>query len=635
MNEYLAVARSTCAHLISESGEPVWPIERHADEGALRKIARLFGCTIRVTEAAPGAVVPNDETVLALGGRLAGSAQLYAHLTRRHWQVIDTIAELREVTNAHVLLCTWNQLTFDLLAHIHAYGSRSHPIGLVVADSATSMRRQVLIHSAAACLCGATIDSVVLVTDSFDIEELSAPGLSMFGRNVQPSVLADALVGNAGFVGMKIHGDGLDSGIIVDQTVRAVICAVKGESNWELSNQPDCVAARYCHRLQLDLVTALCDERVIDSRELSCRVAIILSCFGIPVRRSLVAPQWSMLRSRLDAGHVGALVTPWGLMIPSDDLLCFFATELMLGRTIGEALAGSYSYLGDKSEITRLCLFGDPRVRLRSNPDSLAALEALQEQFRATSSAGNVESQASVFDSPGLGPMSGRARAEESLGARARLLAACIELLAADVATSAICMRLVNEARAAIACLTSRTSDTWSAEEVLRASTSALRALAKGKPLWRYLSRLSSEAKPVMCAMFCHSCGLPLRATRRALRIPGATARLELWCDRCAVVANTEFGSAFANGGFSFVGGKLVLSPDLCVQEIYATLGLKAWWHGQAVWELFPTSEREVQIAEVVPGATIASVQAMSNLELFGLYGVYCFSRFPNSYSTL
>ncbi|GAB4561417.1 MAG: hypothetical protein Tsb0020_08910 [Haliangiales bacterium] len=101
------------------------------------------------------------------------------------------------------------------------------------------------------------------------------------------------------------------------------------------------------------------------------------------------------------------------------------------------------------------------------------------------------------------------------------------------------------------------------------------------------------------------------------------------------MVANTEFGSAFANGGFSFVGGKLVLSPDLCVQEIYATLGLKAWWHGQAVWELFPTSEREVQIAEVVPGATIASVQAMSNLELFGLYGVYCFSRFPNSYSTL
>lgn len=612
MKNVLPISRAPQDLLVSREGEPVWPIHDVSDERLLRDLVAVFGCSLQVQGASIGETSSSNEIVLGLGEGLRGWTRLYAHLTKRRAQVISSIRELETVEDAHVLLCGWDQLTFSLLEQVYDYSRNRNPIGLVVADDEVSMRRQVLVRSASASMRGPMSTPAVLVSGSFDFEELAAPGLSFLGQRAPIAALSAALTTGAGTVGMAVHGDGLDSYVGGGK----VICAVKGRENLDAARRPDCVAAGYCHRLHMNLRDALADERTISSRELRCRIGVILSCFGIPATQSLVAPHWSLLQSRLERGAVGAIVTPWGLAIPFDDLLLQFTEDLVTGHSVGEAIARSYEYLDEASAINRLCLFGDPRVRLPRAEDSLAAIEALRDEL-----GGPVVEPAGNPPPPEL---------IDVRAARARILAECVGFVRSEVKPGTEDMRLADEAIAALTTLLTQDPEHWTRESIDRASVAALRALARVGSVWKYLSRLGSRVAPVPCSARCRSCARSLRATHRRLDIPGAADRLELWCDRCGVLLDTERDSRFASCTFSFSAGRLVLDPVMRSPEVHAMLVLQAWWHGRAIWELFPVTAHDVTIADAVPGLTIGTILAIENMELIVLQHMFWFASFSN-----
>ncbi len=616
MNDTLSIARSPHDLLVSSDGEPVWPIRSPSDEELLRDLADVFGCSLQARDASPGETFPSDEIVLGLGEELRGATRLYAHLTRRRPRVIDSIRELDAVEDAHVLLCGWDQVTFSLLARVYEYGRNRQPIGLVVADGEDSMRRQVLMRSAAACMHGPMPSPAILISDAFNVEELSAPGLSLVGRHASMETLSEALTAGAGTVGMAIHGDGLDSCL----GGAKVLCAVKGRSSLDAPSRPDCVAAGYCHRLNTDLESALADERILGSQELRCRIGVTLSCFGISATESLVAAQWSLLRTRLEDGSVGAIVTPWGLAIPSKDLLFQLTEELVAGQTVGESLARTYEYLGTFSDITRVCLFGDPRVRLPRAEDSLSVIEVLRDALEAP-----VDESA---------PDATAVEVADTRSARATILAECVRLVASDARPDTEDSRLADEAATALAPLLAEDPECWAAASIERASVAALRALACVGRVWKYFSRLGKRVEPVPCSTHCRACALPLRATHRKLDIPGAVDRLELWCDRCGVVLNTEHDSPFARSTFTFTSGRLVMDTALRAPGVHAMLVLQAWWHGRAVWELSSATSEDVIVAEAVPGVTVGNILAIKDLELIVLQGMFRFAPFPEGSTT-
>ncbi len=85
-------------------------------------------------------------------------------------------------------------------------------------------------------------------------------------------------------------------------------------------------------------------------------------------------PAWSLGKRLLASPTIGAMVTAWEVINPDFETTNAFLDDLVSGLPIGKALARCLQMPDVRRKRIRMCLLGDPRVRLPAPPESQGLL---------------------------------------------------------------------------------------------------------------------------------------------------------------------------------------------------------------------------------------------------------------------
>lgn len=367
----LLCATEPTGDILSVDNAPVWPARTPEELAALQTIATSFGGTIASCQTVGGSRLSGREMVLALGQEVAAEAELYAHLTGRQSTVAPCAKSLLAETHPAVVVTTEDRVTEALLEALYDRGPHSCATGLIYGATAEQLRRQVLIKSAAAYLSSTDVSPAVYRVDILPTSNLGyvfSPHWQLVGGRASPTEVQEAMSSPAGLMILVSHSDGIDSPLS-DETV---LCAVKGApADAYHTADPECVLTRICHRRRESIETALKSNALIDPSVIRTRILIGDICWGLLPPLDVVHPAWGLGRRFLSNEAIGAFLTTWEITRTSIELITPLADAIAQGMPVGAALAEQLASKRWDKFARRMCLIGDPSVRLPRPPISL------------------------------------------------------------------------------------------------------------------------------------------------------------------------------------------------------------------------------------------------------------------------
>ena len=527
--------------LVSSDGEPVWPV-RTADElTALTELAQVFGAGLREVQATPGFTITGSELVIALGECNVGAARLYAHLTKRRLRVVTDLFELGHGEVPSIVVSAPERLTSEMLDRLYGHENEASAPGLVLATTPESLRRQVLLRAAAIVFRGVvntTRRDIIPLADSID--ELDVLDLKILGGGAAPSALRSAMQDNAGVLSITTVSDGIDASLGRDR----VLCAMDrpGPSARE-DLSPRCRVTGMCHRLGVPVKEALDSSALLSPDTVRARILIWNACWGLRPPEHVLDQAWGLGRRLLDSPTLGAIVTSWQMTITSPEYAMKLAEDLSQGLPVGEAVARFNRSDFCRRVQQRMCLLGDPLVRL-SVPT--------RADWRTSKPRSGIKTArlSNLGDVSVLGDVS--------------LVRACATQAASAGGGDASAAAVGKAAADAIA----RYEPTrWQA---LKAGGIDLAELAMRNAVLRFLLRnsrpffkdwlpfartLRAEVSPRPC----FACGAAPNVTVARFRTPGVSPRRLSVCSRCSAFSDTQIGSEVTisvavSGGIRMVG---------------------------------------------------------------------------------
>jgi hypothetical protein len=266
--------------------------------------------------------------------------------------------------------------------------------------------------------------------------------------------------------------------------------------------------------------------------------------------------------------------------------------DLAAGSTVGEAMRRFYSSDDSLSRRSRMCLFGDPRVRAMP-PGSRLALPPRTPP--ATPSAGSKRLDGG---SPGI------------FRTRCTLLIRILQAVEQkgkepDVKAAAeLAMKSVGRALA-----------DPRQEVVLEAQQSTLRCLLRAQEAWNYLIRAGLPPRATGARHACSACGEDVHVFLWPSTVEESFARRQGHCNRCGIVYDVEENSQHTPD-FDIVAGRLHLPGTLVGADAYAGLTLRNWRRESVSQELFPTSGAASDVSELAGGFNLAHVIVLREMEL-------------------
>jgi hypothetical protein len=357
--------------LRSSGGRPVWPVSTTDEWQALTQLARTFGAKIREVRGSSGVIKAGSEEVVALGPETEEAARLYAHLTTRRFRVATSLADFKNRAMTAIVVTTPSELNNELLERLYTNVSNRSVPGIVCAATAQDLRRQVLIRAAAAWLCG-PIET--LRTDLYPLVPLSrfvVTGQELLGGEATPSEIRAALAGCAGVLTIHTHADGIDAFLGKNLT----LCPIEtSQIRRSQILKPLCQVTGFCHRRELSVEEALSSGTLCTPNSIAARIFVWNSCLGLLPPDGVINPDWSLGQRMLDSPNLGAVVTTWEMIISRPWHTEGLSRDLLKGMRVGNALARfNRSRAAKQFGQHRMCLLGDPRVRL---PISLQSNDA-------------------------------------------------------------------------------------------------------------------------------------------------------------------------------------------------------------------------------------------------------------------
>jgi hypothetical protein len=361
---------------------------------ALESVVSVFGALPRPVRGSPGQAEPDsEEVVAALGKDADDAARLYAHLTRRHFYPASDLSQLKQADPLAVLVTTPPWLCGDLLTTLYdELDPGSWAPGIICAEPQT-LRLQVLARSAAACLSGPLETRRIDIFPAFEVGRFSLIDREVFGGLADAADTREALERGAGIVSVQTHSDGLDACLGPNLTV----CPM----NWMplnagRSRSSRCVETGYCHRHESSLPDVLRSGWLMSPDDIKSRILIWDVCWGIMPANGLVDPAWGIGARLLANCSIGAVLTTWELSFPRPRLMNRVGTAIDEGKTVGEALYRFNRSSEAKQAGQRMCLLGDPRVRLPPRPKDISPSTASagsseREHHRSPFLSGDVE----------------------------------------------------------------------------------------------------------------------------------------------------------------------------------------------------------------------------------------------------
>jgi hypothetical protein len=348
--------------LLTRDGAPVWPAQNPEDVAAVRRAAILHGLDVEEVRGARGALPPlSDEEVVSLGDdRVAEIGRLYAHLTgRRFRRALDP--EDVPGDRLAVLVTLADDLHSDLLMDLYPPPEGVPAPGILCGANLDDLRRQALVRAAATLPAGPPETPWLHL---YQKRHITPPELS------SNTGLREMLGAGAGLLTVRTHSNGLDAWL----GPSTVLCPLDGVTPGAgLLQRPRCHITGHCHKLKMPVDEARDAGALLAPEELSARVLVLESCFGLLQPDATLDPAWTFAPRLVASPRIGAFLTSWNVHFGGEGELAELADDLGSGTPLGDALS-RFLNAPERRHRIRLCLFGDPRLRLP--PSSSSVLSA-------------------------------------------------------------------------------------------------------------------------------------------------------------------------------------------------------------------------------------------------------------------
>jgi hypothetical protein len=336
--------------LVDQAGGPVWPIADPQEGEDLAALSKLFGGKALEVEAnTAGTPRSGEGRVLAIGD-VKAEARLYAHLTGRRLDWVDSPRDLGSEL-PDVIVIKGARLDCDLvqLLCLASYGEQAP--GIIWGRTREELRRQVLVKSAAAFLNGPVAVRRVEQWSLDGSQKVSPQGIAQLRERVGRG---------AGVLTLFAHSDGvgqrLGSGV--------ALCGRLSAEGADSTRGPQCLETGFCHRLDRPVQEALDKGLLIAPLEMSARVLVNTGCHGGFIGTSAVDSAWAALPGFVNNPRIGALTVNPSLsyLLPGpmrNELAKFLESGVPVGRAVVR-----FEENPDIRKIGyRMLLFGDPGVR--------------------------------------------------------------------------------------------------------------------------------------------------------------------------------------------------------------------------------------------------------------------------------
>lgn len=347
-------------HLIGRDGGPVWPIASAEDEAALALLAGLFGARLHRTEVVRGKSRQGQDVVVSLGADASRPGALYAHLTQRTHRHVRSINDAQDIDHLSVVVTTVDHLTPDLFLRLYDIGNNNTVPGIVAADSAPDLRRQVLIRSAASVLSGLpALRRTDILPVSREEHEAKSDQLLLLD-DASPAEIVEAIGNGSGVLRIVTHSDGVDAML----SSRLTLCPMDRLPSRGKDAPPYCYTTGICHRHEMPLSEVLASQLLLSPDLLRAQIFVWDVCWGVIPKGRAIDPVWGVGQRMLNSPTIGALLTPWTLVLSGPNLTTSLAKDLAGGMPVGQAAANFNASAGAVDRSYRLAVFGDPLVRL-------------------------------------------------------------------------------------------------------------------------------------------------------------------------------------------------------------------------------------------------------------------------------
>ena len=351
--------------IVDDMKRPVWPVSTPYEFESLAELAKVFNVELREVTAHPGPITPEGvETVTAWGEGTEEAARLYAHLTGRQYCPLDRLTSLEQMNpQPSVLLLSLDHLNNELLTNLYAEPRSRKPIGIICAETA-SLKRQVLVRAAAASFFGDPTVRNVSVFPLWDAGKvfINERELSDLSREQ----ILEIVGSRAGTLVIQTHSDGMDAMLGPNLT----LCPLDQlSSTADKSRGNRCVETNWCHRSRTSISEFLSSSSFVSPNSFSAHILVWDVCWGAIPPDGLIDPAWGIGKRFLDSPRVGAILAPWDLSLSSPKLVGALIQNLESGMAIGDSLLAHNLSMEAQRFRHRMCLFGDPRVRLSSISD--------------------------------------------------------------------------------------------------------------------------------------------------------------------------------------------------------------------------------------------------------------------------
>jgi predicted RNA-binding Zn-ribbon protein involved in translation (DUF1610 family) len=359
----LPVVRTLQPHLFATAeGDPVWPVRSDAEFAALSRLAKSFGAGLELDLdiAGSGTQPHRSQLVLGLGSETFEAAKLYAHLTGRDVALEQHASEAAlTVRTASVIVLLTETLTFELLEQLSARADGEPVPGIIVGENREALHLQVLLRSAAAVLDGASAEERIDISPTLS-RSRRRRSARVLEEGATIEAIRDAVRAGAGLLNVMTHSDGVDACF-----GPTTLCPMESGSTMAPGvSPPPCIVRGYCHRHNMTLAAARAADFLIRPREVAARVVVIHTCKGALLSQSMVDPRWGMVPQLLNQPTIGAVATTWEMTLLVEQDLDRVAAPLERGVPVGEALGQFLDLPAVRARNVRMCLFGDPGVRL-------------------------------------------------------------------------------------------------------------------------------------------------------------------------------------------------------------------------------------------------------------------------------
>jgi len=495
-------------------------------------------------------------TVVSVGEDFFHAGELYAHLTRRRHLPVNDPSEIF-VTDLEVVVAPSSAFTYAWLDKLY---SRENAVGLILADSPSAAFRQVLARSAALLLSDAAELRQLDVAGSVAVGVLERGDRTFIGSEASTASVRQALATGGSLVTIHGHSDGIDAGV-----GRATLCGVIDSDAPHGERPPLCVSRARCHRFGHAPIERIGDNpEIISPNAIRAPVLVLRTCWGSLPEPWPVDPSWSLIRRLVASDSVGAILSTWQFLFAGSAAIAGLQHDLMSGVELGIALGRhNQRSRSDENSGSAMCLFGDPRMRLRSTstwlqpevPGDRVAAEAspVRPDFLRVCIALALRRQTEAIQEKGQ-------RALEQLEAYEFQVRAGIEAEGHVLAPGPVLRRRLLEFFA---------------------------ARGGGLPVLEW-NRFTTD-KERLADGVCFGCSLTTRRFRVRLRLRGSPIRLLETCPRCGIVEDRA--EALPRLWFSVRGGQVYAHAERDTRGVDAIVCVHSHAPGYKLGWFWPKDE--------------------------------------------